>query len=623
MNCNLFLMAILVMQTLTASGQTANLQAVDGKAVSIDGDSFWGTRLQVNRQHTLPHNLKMCQETGRLENFKTAAGQQGGPFKGTYYNDSDVYKVLEGAARCLGNHPDAALDAEVDALIAQIAAAQQPDGYLYTFYTVNGKLAERWTKEQDMHETYCAGHLIEAAVAHFRATGKRSLLDVAIKLADHIDSVFGKEKKHDAPGHEEIELALVKLFEVTQEPRYLKLAAFFLEQRGHRDGRASHGEYDQDHLPVRQQREIVGHAVRAMYLYSGMIDVSRAAGDATLLEPMDALWHDVVDRKMYITGGVGPSAKNEGFTHPYDLPNESAYCETCASIGMAMWNQRLALLHGDAKYADVVEREIYNGILAGVSLDGEKFFYVNPLASRRTHHRQGWFACACCPPNLLRFIASIADLAYAKGADGAIYINQYIPGQAKIGDLTIRQETNYPWEETVLLTIRPKSTKKFTLHLRVPGWCESAEVAVNGRQASPAMQQGYLLLDREWKTGDTVELNLPMPVRRVHADPRGAADVGRVALMRGPIVYCQEAIDNPQRLDSVLLPADAQLAAAHRTDLLGGVTIIKGSARQVTSSDPAQDRAVEFTSIPYFAWDNRDAGQMSVWIAEDRALAAP
>src|SRR5439155_18685323 len=342
-------------------------------------------------------------------------------------------------------------------------------------------------------------------------------LDVAIKLADHIDSVFGPGKKHDAPGHEEIELALVKLYDVTHEPRYLKLAQFFLEQRGHTEGRASHKEYDQDHLPIREQKQIVGHAVRAMYLYSAVVDVARETGDQTLLEPMDSLWHDVVDRKMYITGGIGSSGKNEGFTHPYDLPNESAYCETCASIGMALWNQRLALLYGDAKYADIVEREIYNGILAGVSLDGEKFFYVNPLASNGKHHRQGWFDCACCPPNLLRFVASIGQYAYARDRD-SIYVNQYIASNTTIDDVTILQETDYPWDENVLLTIKPKETKKFVLHLRVPGWCAGAAVAINGKQVNAATNKGYLVLDREWRKGDTVELNLPMPVKRVHAD---------------------------------------------------------------------------------------------------------
>jgi len=587
---------------------TNNLKPVLLTDVQVDADSFWGMRIAINREKTLPHSLRMCAETGRLENFAAAAGHPAGAFRGKFpFDDSDVYKVLEGAAHVYATGHDSKLDAQMDAIIAQIVAAQRADGYLDTWYTVKESLEHRWTKEQDMHETYCAGHLIEAAVAHFNATGKRSLLDVAIKFANHIDATFGPGRKHDAPGHEEIELALVKLYEVTKDDRYLRLAQFFLEQRGHTDGRATHKDYDQDHLPVREQTEIVGHAVRAMYLFSGMIDVACASGDMTLLEPMDSLWHDVIDRKMYVTGGIGPSAKNEGFTHPFDLPNESAYCETCASIGMAMWNQRLALLHGDPKYADIVEREMYNGILAGVSLDGEKFFYVNPLASKGNHHRQSWFDCACCPPNLLRFIASIGQYAYATRGE-SIYVNQYIAGNAKIGEVSFAVETEYPWDENVLLTIRSKDVKKFALHLRVPGWCEGAAVAVNGKQITALTRNlGYIVLDREWRKGDTVELNLPMPVRRVHADPRVTADVGRVALARGPIIYCLESADNPGGVQQ-LLPPDAKLEPEQRADLLGGVTVIKSPA---------------LTAIPYYAWDNRSPGEMVVWIVEDRALVRP
>jgi len=620
------LAATIAMSTGQTFAQPANLRPVPLADVRVEPASFWGTRLRVNREKTLPHNLKMLEETGRITNFATAAEKGAGASPGTFqgkffFNDSDVYKVLEGAACIYAANPDSQLDSRMDSIIAQIAAAQQPDGYLYTFYTVRNELDKRWTNEKDNHETYCAGHLIEAAVAHHRATGKRNFLDIAIKLANHIDSIFGPGKKRDAPGHEEIELALVKLYDVTKDDRYLKLAQFFLEQRGYTDGRASSKDYDQDHKPVREQREIVGHAVRAMYLYSGVIDVARASGDMTLVQSMDSLWHDAVDRKMYVTGGIGPSAKNEGFTHPYDLPNESAYCETCASIGMAFWNQRLALLYGDAKYADLVEREMYNGILAGVSLDGEKFFYVNPLASKGKHHRQPWFDCACCPPNVLRFIASIGEYAYATGGNGSIYVNQYIAGTAKIGDVSIDQETDYPWDENILLTIRPKTPKQFALRLRIPGWCEEgAAVAINGKEVTGAKQHGYLVLDREWKDGDTVELHLPMPVRRVYADPSVSADVGRVALMRGPIVYCVEGADNPEGISNLLLTRDAKIEIEERKDLLGGVTVLKGEAKRVASADPSTDKPATFTAIPYFAWDNREPGGMIVWLAEDRAV---
>ncbi len=619
------------------------LTAVSFTDVKVE-DTFWAPRIKLNREKVLPHDFKYCETTGRINNFAKAAGRMEGKFQGIFFDDSDVYKVIEGAAYTLAQQRDPTLEKTVDDVIDKIAAAQQPDGYLYTFYTVNKTLDQRWTKEWEMHETYCAGHLFEAAVAYYQATGKRNLLDVAIRLADHIDSIFGQDKKHDVPGHEEIELALVKLWRVTGQDRYLKLAEFFIAERGRSCGRKLHGEYDQDLVPVAQQREIVGHAVRAMYLYAGVADIAAVTGNQDYITTMDAIWRDVAQRKMYLTGGIGPSAQNEGFTVPYDLPNDSAYGETCAAIGMALWNQRMALLHADAKYADIVERVLYNGALSGVSLDGEKFFYVNPLASRGRHHRQAWFGCACCPVNVVRFLPTIGGYAYAH--DGRnIYVNQYVAGRTKIDlkDKTVilTQQTRYPWDGAVKLTVEPTVSSEFVLQLRIPGWCEGPQspddlyqsvgkppdgavtLKVNGKAYRDFLRaKGYAGINRAWKKGDVVELDLTMPAHRVKAHPKVLADAGRVALQRGPIVYCLEGIDNGGVPRCLTLPATAAVHAEFRTDLLGGVTILAGDALlRVAGSEPPQ--RVKFTAVPYYAWNNRAPGQMVVWLSEDPALAEP
>lgn len=619
------------------------LQAVPFTNVKV-ADRFWAPRIKLNREKVLPHNFEYCEKTGRISNFAKAAGLMPGKFEGIFFNDSDVYKVIEGAAYSLALEKDPALEKMTDDVIDKIAAAQRPDGYLYTFYTVNNELDKRWSNEPQMHETYCAGHLIEAAVAYYQATGKRKLLDVARRLADHIDSVFGPDKKHEVPGHEEIELALVKLYRVTNEPRYLKLAQFFIEERGHANGRRLQGEYSQDHKPVRDQSEIVGHAVRAMYLYSGTADVAGLTGDQGYVDAMERVWQDVVGRKMYITGGIGPSASNEGFTVPYDLPNDTAYAETCASIGMALWNHRLNLLHGDARYADVLERVLYNGLISGVSLDGGKFFYVNPLASRGSHHRQPWFGCACCPTNIVRFLPSIGGYAYAYD-DGGVTVNLYLASQAKIplkgNPVTVTQETRYPWDGRVKLTVSPKAAGEFALRLRVPGWCTGAPVPsdlyryadeapagseptlkVNGKAGKLEMEKGYACIRRAWKAGDVVELNLPMPIRRIKANPAVKADAGRIALQRGPIVYCVEGADTNGRTCCMAVPPSAKLISEHHADLLGGVTLLKGTAMVRLAGDDAA-QPVDFTAIPYYAWDNREPGPMAVWLPEDPKLADP
>ncbi|MGZ4987409.1 MAG: glycoside hydrolase family 127 protein [Limisphaerales bacterium] len=597
----------------TFAAKQSELVAVPFTDVQIDSE-FWAPRIKLNRQIIVPHDLKFCE--GRINNFAKAAGIMPGKFEGTFFDDSDVYKVIEGAAYSLSQQRDPELENTIDAVIDKIAAAQQSDGYLYTFYTVNKELDKRWTKEKDMHETYCAGHLIEGAIAYYQATGKRKLLDVAIRVADHIDTVFGPDKKHDVPGHEEIELALVKLWRVTKNDKYLKLAEFFIAERGHNCKRQLYGEYCQDHVPIEDQREIQGHAVRAMYLYSAVADIAAITHDPKYIATLDAIWNDVTQRKMYLTGGIGPSAKNEGFTVAYDLPNESAYCETCASIGMAFWNQRMALLHADAKYADIVERVLYNGALSGVSLDGDKFFYVNPLESLGKHHRQPWFGCACCPVNVVRFLPTIGGYLYAHD-DKRILVNQYAASRAHMNvgssEISLKQETKYPWDGAVKFTIEPQRKSKFTLALRIPNWCGNSStndlyqfedkaqpitILVNGKSTKANIESGYATIDRKWKSGDVVQLNLPMPVRHVKAIDKVAADRGRVAIQRGPVVYCFEGDDNDDRARTLILSSNDSLTPEYRPSLLGGVTILRGRAR----------------AIPYFAWDNRDDGDMEVWL---------
>ncbi|HUW61475.1 MAG TPA: beta-L-arabinofuranosidase domain-containing protein [Candidatus Bathyarchaeia archaeon] len=619
------------------------LTAVPFTDVTVE-DTFWAPRLEAARQNTLPANFKWCEDTGRIGNFQKASGAIEGKFEGIYFNDSDVYKVIEGASYMLHASPDPKLDAYLDDLIAKIAAAQQPDGYLNTYFTLV-EPDKRWADLPVKHELYCAGHMFEAAVAHYRATGKRTFLDVACRFADYIDSVFGPGKKYGVPGHEEIELALVKLYQATGERRYLDLAKFFIDERGRTDHRASYGDYCQDHLPVRNQREIAGHAVRAMYLYSGVADVARLTGDQPLVDTMDRIWDDVVLRKMYITGGIGPSAKNEGFTVAYDLPNDSAYAETCASIGMALWNHRLNLLHADAKYADIVEQVAYNGLLSGLALDGEHYFYVNPLASRGAHNRQPWFGCACCPTNLVRWVPSLPGYVYARDKSG-LYVNLYVAGSGKVsmprGEVTISQQTNYPWDGAIRLTFMLPKPATFTLNLRIPGWCENYTVAVDAHSLAtevgtetltPPVRNGYARIERRWAPGDTITLNLAMPVRRVYANPHVAADVGRVALQRGPIVYCLEGMDNAGRVRSMALPPDEPVTAEYRPDLLGGVTVLTGRAlarlpENWNGAAPARlyktgvaFEEVDFTAVPYCVWDNRDPGPMVVWLPEAPSLA--
>lgn len=604
-----------------AAGETEQprrLAIVPFTAVHVE-DNFWTPRIKTNRERSIPHNLKWCEDTGRISNFAKAAGLMEGKFEGIYFNDSDVYKVLEGVSYALAQQPDQNLDKEADRIIGLIAAAQRPDGYLNTYYTLTG-LDQRWTNLPVMHELYCAGHLFEAAVAHYRATGKRTFLDVATKLADHIDSIFGPGKRYGVPGHEEIELALVKLYEVTGEKRYFELAKFFIDERGNTTHRQSYGPYCQDHLPVRQQSEIVGHAVRAMYLYSGVADVAAYTGDPELMAAMDRIWKDVTLKKMYITGGVGARHAGEAFGDAYELPNESAYCETCAAIGLVLWAYRLGLMLGDAQYADVLERTLYNGVLSGIALDGEHFFYVNPLASGGNHHRQPFFGCACCPTNVVRLIPSVPGYVYAvRPGEGdkppELFVNLYVGSTAQVAlspdnVVTIRQETRYPWDGHIVLTVSPEVEREWVLRLRIPSWCREARVAVNEGASTSVerekLDHGYYLLRKTWKKGDRVTLDLAMPVERIEAHPRVVANRGRVAIQRGPIVYCLEAVDNGFDVRTAVLAQDPQFETEFRPDLLGGVVVVKATAND----------GRRLIAVPYHLWDHRDPGPMVVWVRQ-------
>lgn len=588
--------------------------------VSIE-DRFWTARMKASQKTTLTACLTQCEQTGRISNFAKAAGLTDGEFEGIFYNDSDVYKVLEGIAYSLMNEPDAELEAQADRVIEFIAAAQKEDGYLQTYFTLV-EPDKKWT-DMNKHEEYCAGHLIEAAIAYQQATGKRKLLDVAIKLADHIESLFGPDKRHWVPGHQEIELSLVKLYLETKEERYWKLAYWFLEERGHGHGvgyswdRADWGAaYSQDHMPVRDMSSVTGHAVRAVYMYAGMADVAALTGDEGYLAALDRLWDNVVNKNMYITGGIGPSKHNEGFTEDYDLPNQSAYCETCASVAMILWNHRMNLLHGDSKYADIVEREIYNGALAGVSLTGDKFFYVNPLETDGTHHRVEWYNCSCCPTQIARFIPSIGNYVYALN-EGQIMINQYIAGTGSlhvVNDVVkLKQVTNFPWDGRVTIRVEETGDTAYDMLLRIPGWCRNFTLRVGGEVlVRPSMQNGYVKLSRTWKAGEEIELSFEMPVQKVYANPLVKENAGKVALQRGPIVYCMEEMDNAE-YDLTVVSPDTRFQAVFDPELLEGVVTLYGVGSDNTDS---------FQAVPYFAWDNREQGKMRVWLPEKKDATA-
>lgn len=610
------------------------------EAITID-DTFWSPRRRVNHAATLAEQYEQLEQTGRLHNLRRAASQIDGGFEGRFFNDSDVYKWLEAAAWTLATERDARLQDRVDDLIALIAAAQDDDGYLDTYFTFE-RVPERWTDLAVMHELYCAGHLIQGAIAHHRATGGRAFLDVAIRLADHIVATFHPSGRQGADGHPEIEMALVELARDTGDERYLRQAQFFVDQRGQRPPTISGKEYHQDHAPVRAQHEVVGHAVRALYLYAGMADLYAETGERALWEALEALWRNLQGRKIYITGGAGARHEGEAFGDDYELPNRRAYAETCAAIAHVMWAWRMLLVTGDACYGDAMETALYNGVLSGVSLDGMTYFYENPLADRGGHRRQPWFGTACCPPNIARLLASLPEYCYATSNEG-IWVHLYATGTATAvlpaaGVVTVRQQTTYPWDGEIRLTIEPETdtAAPFSLFLRIPAWAEGAVVTANGAPIEQGVRPGhYVEIRRRWAPGDVVRLTLPLAARVVSSHPHVTNNRGRVAVLRGPLVYCVEAADHPDvdPWDLTLL-AGAEWQAEWRPDVLGGVTVLRaeGQARaplgwgddlyhpfDANAASASEATRTPLTAIPYYAWANRAAGAMQVWLSIDAA----
>lgn len=666
-----FLCGTALLAVLAAHARTDYpVRAADMTNVTVTG-GFWLPRFETNRLVTVWADLEKC-ELARIPNFTNAACHLWGTFKGIPFDDSDVYKVIEGAAYTLATHPDPKLEAYMDRLIAEIAKAQEPDGYLYTARTLGFTYTDkatgkptfgmmgptRWSNCPASHELYNVGHLYEAAVAYYEATGKRTLLDVAIRSADLVDRTFGPgpTQLKAVPGHEEIELALVKLYRVTGEERYLRLARHFIARKGvsgsdrrvaavfTQDGRLEKSEdmnmpgaYCQNHRPVVEQREAVGHAVRAGYLYCGMADVAALTGDEAYARANAALWANVVGKKLHLNGGIGARPKGEAFGGDYELPNEGAYLETCAAIANALWNQRLFLSTGDAKYIDILERVIYNGFLSGISMSGDEFFYPNPMASAGGYRRSKWFGCSCCPVNVVRFIPQIAQFAYASAGETA-YVNLFVESDAKLclkgGCVKLSQRTDYPWTGMSAIAVTPASDgQDFTLNVRVPGWCVGRpvpsdlytqavpgsagdfKVRVNGQPFSFAPQMGYCAIRRRWKAGDKVEVAMDMPVRRIKAHDAVAADRGRLAVERGPILWCAEGVDNGGRARNLVVAPDAKFSAA-TVDVCGVrmpalVTEGRPVRMGLKSFMAGEPRAVKL--VPYFAWCHRGAGEMQTW----------
>ncbi|TPL10378.1 MULTISPECIES: glycoside hydrolase family 127 protein [unclassified Mesorhizobium] len=633
----------------------------------VDVHGFWGDRADAVAARTANILYDRCVEAGMLEQIDpdrpspgvvipfhspspdeaASPGFTGSTVTTQMFWDSDWGKTIETAAYSLYRAKNPELEKKIDAVIDLYEKLQQPDGYLSSWYQ-RIQPGLRWTNLRDCHELYCAGHLIEGAVAYYQATGKRKLLDVMCRYADHIASVLGPEpgKKKGYCGHEEIELALVKLARVTGENKYMELAKYFIEQRGQQphyfdeearargtDPKAYHFktyEYSQSHIPVREQDKVVGHAVRAMYLYSGMADIATEYGDDSLRVALDRLWDDLTSKNLYITGGLGPSAHNEGFTSDFDLPNESAYAETCAAVGLVFWASRMLGMGPNARYADIMERALYNGSISGLSLDGSLFFYENPLESRGRHNRWKWHRCPCCPPNIGRMVASIGSYFYSL-ADDALAVHLYGDSTARFDiagvPVALTQASRYPWDGAVAITIEPQAPVAFTLHLRVPAWSAGAALKVNGEtvKLEDVTSDGYAAIRRTWKKGDSVRLDLEMPIERLYANPQVRQDAGRVALSRGPLIYCVEATDNDGSLHRIALPRTASIEAHDEPDLLGGVVALSTTALADTDegwqnglyrTDPPAARQTRLTAIPYFAWDNREPGEMLVWLRD-------
>lgn len=643
--------ALVVMSACTEAAYVqpdAPIEEVPFTQVRLD-DAFWTPRIETNRTVSIPSAFKECEKNGRFDNFAIAGGLMKGEHRGDFsFDDTDPYKIIEGASYSLAVKYDEALDAYLDSVITLIAAAQEPDGYLTTCVTNRcERLSGWWGKSRwekiNSHELYNSGHLYEAAVAHFLATGKHSLLDVAVRNADLVCQVFGpgEGQKHVPSGHPIVEMALAKLYKTTGNEKYLQTARYFVEETGRGTDGHRLSQYSQDHKPILQQEEIVGHAVRAGYLYSGVADVAALTGDTAYFHALCRIWENMAGKKLYITGGIGSRAQGEGFGPNYELNNHTAYCETCASIANVYWNHRMFLATGEAKYADVLERALYNGVLSGVSLDGDKFFYDNPLESMGQHERQRWFGCACCPGNITRFMASVPNYMYATQGDD-IYVNLYIQSRAHLQTMTneveLEQTTAYPWEGKVSVRVNPAHEGRFALRLRIPGWAQNAPVpsdlysftdrhgkytlTVNGKKADASLTDGYATVVRNWQADDVVELTLPMDIRRVRANEAVEDDRGKLAISRGPIVYCLEGKDQADStVFNKFIPDGTPMEATFDADLLNGVMVLTGTAHEVEKDGSVKE--VPFKAIPYSTWNNRGADQMAVWIPEAAEFARP
>jgi DUF1680 family protein len=648
----LFFSGIICAALSASAQQDYPIHAIPFTQVQLT-DAFWLPRIETNRTVTIPASFDRCRETGRIKNF-TMAAEHSGKFCTVYpFDDTDIYKTLEGASYSLAVHPDKKLDLYLDSLIVIIGKAQEPDGYLYTARTIDPAHPHawsgptRWVKEHELsHELYNSGHLFEAAAAHYQATGKRSLLDIALKNADLLVTVFGPGKMHTAPGHEIVEMGLVKLYRITGKKDYLDLAKFFTEQRGERQYNKEsknvweNGSYWQAHKPVTQQDEVIGHAVRAMYLYSAMTDIAALTGDSAYTRAVDRLWENMVTKKLYLNGGIGAIGDGERFGDNYELPNATAYAETCAAIGSVYWNYRMFLLHGDAKYIDILEKTLYNGLISGVGLDGKTFFYTNAMQVRNsyTHNdleivRPGWFTCSCCPTNVARLIPSVPGYIYAtKGSE--IYVNLYISGSATINSIQFNQENNYPWDGKIKMTVNPKKPTDLTMMMRIPGWARNEAIpgdlyhflgsspavkptlTVNGQKVDYEISKGYAIVKRTWKKNDIIELELPMDIKKVAANPAVKDDLGKLAIQRGPILYCAEWADNDGRTSNLILSDTATLTPIYNPSLLHGIMTLQGQGRAVVVAPSGQDistRDQKITVIPYYSWANRGEGEMNIW----------